>query len=64
MAGLLKKDARHIHEGEILYNGKTKHSKAFSLPKVAHFVEQVMRSTVPPRLRPKHCGYVVGHGHQ
>lgn len=41
MAGLLKHDAGHVNTGEITYNGCTKDSKTFSLPKVAHFAEQV-----------------------
>lgn len=43
MAGLLKQDSGHVHLGEITYNGQSKSSKAFSLPKVVHFAEQVCR---------------------
>lgn len=41
MAGLLKHDAGHVNTGSITYNGCTKDSKEFSLPKLVHFVEQV-----------------------
>lgn len=41
MAGLLKHDAGHVSEGTVTYNGYTKESGDFSLPKVAHFAEQV-----------------------
>lgn len=41
MAGLLKQDAGHVKEGEITYNGFPQGSREFSLPKVAHFAEQV-----------------------
>ncbi|CAN0139182.1 unnamed protein product, partial [Laminaria digitata] len=40
MAGLLKHDAGHVNTGDVTYNGCTKDSKDFSLPKVVHFVEQ------------------------
>ncbi|CAM9975163.1 unnamed protein product [Scytosiphon promiscuus] len=43
LAGLLKQDAGHLNEGSITYNGSTKDSGKFSLPKVAHFAEQTDR---------------------
>ncbi|CAM9133895.1 unnamed protein product [Choristocarpus tenellus] len=43
MAGRLREDKGHIHEGEVLYNGDLKSSGKFSLPKVAHLVEQTDR---------------------
>eukprot|EP00904_Undaria_pinnatifida_P014208 jgi/Undpi1/9918/HiC_scaffold_28.g12372.m1 len=50
IAGLLKHDLcrsgcpiRHVNTGSITYNGCTKDSKEFSLPKLVHFVEQVDR---------------------
>lgn len=41
MAGLLKKGPGHVNEGSITYNGYAQNSSEFSLPKVAHFAEQV-----------------------
>lgn len=41
MAGLLKKGSGHVSEGSITYNGYPQNSPEFSLPKVAHFAEQV-----------------------
>ena len=46
MPGLLKPDAGHVNTGNVTYNGCTKDFKAFSLPKVAHFVEQVSETNV------------------
>ncbi|CAM9251648.1 unnamed protein product, partial [Laminaria digitata] len=43
MAGLLKHDAGHVNRGNVTYNGRTKDSKEFSLPKLVHFVEQADR---------------------
>ncbi|CAM9674100.1 unnamed protein product, partial [Scytosiphon promiscuus] len=43
LAGHLKQDATHINSGCVTYNGSTKDSGKFSLPKVAHFVEQADR---------------------
>lgn len=48
MAGLLKHDAGHVHTGNVTYNGRTKDSKEFSLPKLVHFVEQVREANVSP----------------
>lgn len=42
MAGLLKKGSGHVSEGSVTYNGDPPDSSQFSLPKVAHFAEQVM----------------------
>lgn len=44
MAGLLKKDSGHVSEGGITYNGDPQNSSQFSLPKVAHFAEQVIET--------------------
>ncbi|CBJ30624.1 conserved unknown protein [Ectocarpus siliculosus] len=43
VAGLLKEDKGHVVEGRMTYNGDTKDSGNFSLPKVAHFAEQADR---------------------
>ncbi|CAM9737972.1 unnamed protein product [Ascophyllum nodosum] len=43
LGGLLKRDSGHHLEGSITYNGDTKDSGKFSLPKVAHFAEQADR---------------------
>ncbi|CBN79954.1 pleiotropic drug resistance transporter [Ectocarpus siliculosus] len=43
LAGLLKHDAGHVNQGSVTYNGATKESGKFSLPKVAHFAEQADR---------------------
>ncbi|CAM9164398.1 unnamed protein product [Ectocarpus sp. 13 AM-2016] len=43
VAGLLKEDKGHIVQGRITYNGDTRDSGNFSLPKVAHFAEQADR---------------------
>lgn len=43
LAGLLKIDSSHVVKGDVTYNGLTKEDGSFSLPKVAHFVEQVRR---------------------
>lgn len=43
IAGLLKEDKGHIVKGSVTYNGDTKDSGKFSLPKVAHFAEQASR---------------------
>ena len=46
MAGLLKQDAGHVNVGNVTYNGRTKDSKEFSLPKLVHFVEQVSEGNI------------------
>lgn len=41
LGGLLRQDSGHHMEGSVTYNGDKKESGKFSLPKVAHFTEQV-----------------------
>ncbi|CAM9790102.1 unnamed protein product, partial [Ectocarpus sp. 12 AP-2014] len=43
LAGLLKHDAGHMKTGSVTYNGATKESRKFSLPKVAVLAEQADR---------------------